>query len=206
MLLALGTSLSAVGSSPVPLQAAALILEQLPLVLVVCGLGLMGAEALAPGAHFVVLGVALLFAGLVGFVLGPFLGPAVLAAVLAAVVLASGAGTFHFYRQFDLYGGKGSGRTSDSDALRGKTGHVTERVTGTSGEVKLDGGGFNPYYSARALDGEISEGEPVMVTDPGGGNVVTVEALSVVEDDIDRALARGREEGDTEDDRERETA
>ena len=31
-----------------------------------------------------------------------------------------------------------------------------------------------------------------MVVDPGGGNVVTVEALSAVEDDIDRALAQGR--------------
>ena len=198
MALALGGSLSA---APV-LQMADLLLEQLPLVLVVAGLGLMGAEALAPGAHFVVLGVALLFAGLVGLVLGSFLGPVVLAVVLSILVLASGAGAFYGYRELDLYGGKGAGKTSDSAALKGKTGHVTERVTSTGGEVKLDAGGFNPYYSARALDGEIPEGEPVMVTDPGGGNVLTVEALSTVEDDIDRALARGR---DT-DDRERETA
>lgn len=200
---ALAHSLSAVVSGPVVLQVADLVLSQLPLVLVVAGLGLMGAEALAPGAHFVVLGVALLFAGLVGLVLGTFLPAAVLAAVLAVLVLASGAGAFQIYRKFDFYGGKGAGKTSDSNALRGKTGRVTERVTRTSGEVKLDGGGFNPYYSARALDREIPEGEPVMVTDPGGGNVVTVEALSTVEDDIDRALARGREESD---ERERETA
>ncbi|WP_435076914.1 NfeD family protein [Halococcus sp. AFM35] len=198
MTLALGGSLSA---APV-LQMADLLLEQLPLVLVVAGLGLMGAEALAPGAHFVVLGVALLFAGLVGLVLGSFLGPVVLAVVLSVLVLASGAGAFYGYRELDLYGGKGAGKTSDSAALKGKTGHVTERVTRTGGEVKLDAGGFNPYYSARALDGEIPEGEPVMVTDPGGGNVLTVEALSTVEDDIDRALARGRET----DDPERETA
>jgi membrane protein implicated in regulation of membrane protease activity len=206
MILPLGGSLSAV-TSQVPLQATGLLLEQLPLVLVVIGLGLMGAEALAPGAHFIVLGVALLIAGLVGVVLGPILGllgGVILATVLAAVVLASGAGTLYSYRKFDIYGGKGAGRTSDSDTLRGKTGHVTERVSQTSGEVKLDGGGFNPYYSARALDHEIPEDEPVMVTDPGGGNVVTVEALSTVEDDIDRALARGREEDG--DDRERETA
>ena len=184
------------------LQVADLVLEQLPLVLVVAGIGLMGAEALAPGAHFVVLGVALLFAGLVGFVLGIFLPAVVLAVVLAVLVLASGAGAFYTYRRFDFYGGKGAGKTSDSAALKGKTGRVTERVTVRGGEVKLDAGGFNPYYSARALDGEIPEGEPVMVTDPGGGNVLTVEALSTVEDDIDRALARGR---DT-DERERETA
>jgi membrane protein implicated in regulation of membrane protease activity len=200
----------ALGGAPVAaalpaLQMSDLLLEQLPLVLVVAGLGLMGAEALAPGAHFIVLGIALLFAGLIGLVLGPVLGlfgGVVLAVVLSVLVLASGAGAFYTYRRFDLYGGKGAGKTSDSAALKGKTGHVTERVTGTGGEVKLDAGGFNPYYSARALDGEIPENEPVMVTDPGGGNVLTVEALSTVEDDIDRALARGR---DT-DEHERETA
>lgn len=200
MTLALGGSPLAL--SPPVLQMADLLLEQLPLVLVIAGLGLMGAEALAPGAHFVVLGVALLFAGLVGLALGAFLGPVVLAVVLAVLVLASGAGAFYGYRELDLYGGKGAGKTSDSAALRGKTGHTTEHVTRTSGEVKLDEGGFNPYYAARALDGEIPAGEPVMVTDPGGGNVVTVEALSTVEDDIDRALARGRDV----DDPERETA
>jgi membrane protein implicated in regulation of membrane protease activity len=198
MTLALGGSLSA---TPV-LQMGDLLLEQLPLVLVVAGLGLMGAEALAPGAHFVVLGVALLFAGVVGLILTSFLGPVLLAVVLSVLVLASGAGAFYAYRELDLYGGKGAGRTSDSDALKGKTGRVTERVTPTGGEVKLDEGGFNPHYSARALDGEIPEDEPVMVTDPGGGNVITVEALATVEDDIDRALARGRDS----DEHERETA
>ncbi|WP_256684711.1 NfeD family protein [Halococcus qingdaonensis] len=197
----------ALGGAPVAaalpaLQMSDLLLEQLPLVLVVAGLGLMGAEALAPGAHFIVLGVALLFAGLIGLLIGSFLGPIVLAVVLSVLVLASGAGTLYAYRQFDIYGGKGAGKTSDSASLKGTTGHVTERVTPTSGKVKLDGGGFNPNYSARTLDGEIPEDEPIVVTDPGGGNVLTVEALSAVEDDIDRALARGR---DT-DDRERETA
>ncbi len=203
MTLPLCDSLLTISAGPVPLQAADFLLTQLPVVLILAGLGLMGAEALAPGAHFVVLGVALLIAGLVGLVLGTFLGPVVLAVVLTAVVLATGAGTLYTYRKFDFYGGKGTGRTSDSDALRGKTGHVTERVTGTAGEVKLDNGGFNPYYTARTPDGEIPEGEPVMVTNPGGGNVVTVEALGAIEDDIDRALARGREESD---ERERETA
>lgn len=204
MVLSLGTSLLALLADPVPLQAS-FVLEQLPVVLVLVGLGLIGAEALAPGAHFVVVGVALLIAGLVGLVLTPFLPAVALAAVLTVVVLASGAGTLYGYRKFDIYGGKGAGRTSDSDALRGKTGRVTERVTTTAGEVKLDNGGFNPNYGARTLDGEIPEGEPVMVTDPGGGNVVTVEALSAVEDDIDRALARGREEN-ADDEREHETA
>ena len=203
MVLAFGHSL-AFAPGAIPLQAD-LLLDQLPLVLVVAGLGLMGLEALAPGAHFVVLGVALLVAGMVGVALGALgLGGVVLAVVLASVVIASGAGTLYAYRKFDFYGGKQMGRTSDSDSLRGKSGRVTERVTQSGGQVKLDGGGFNPYYAARALDGEIPEDERVMVTDPGGGNVVTVEALGAIEGDIDRKLARGRE--DTDDERERETA
>jgi len=60
--------------------------------------------------------------------------------------------------------------------------------------VKLQGGGFSPFYSARSMDGEISEGTDVMVIDPGGGNVVTVESMETIEDDIDRQLAAGREE------------
>jgi hypothetical protein len=32
--------------------------------------------------------------------------------------------------------------------------------------------------------------------DPGGGNVVTVEQIGIVEDDIERELARGREPED----------
>ena len=203
MVLAFGHSLASV-SGAVVLQVTELVLNQLPLVLVVAGLGLMGLEALAPGAHFVVLGVALLVAGLIGLALGTVLGGVVLAVVLAAIVLASGAGALYTYRRFDFYGGKHMGQTSDSNSLRGKSGRVTERVTQSGGQVKLDGGGFNPYYAARALDGEIPEGEPVMVTDPGGGNVVTVEALGAIEGDIDRELARGREEAD--DERERETA
>jgi hypothetical protein len=74
------------------------------------------------------------------------------------------------------------------------TGRVTERVTPTGGEVKLQGGGFNPFYSARSMEGEIPEGADVMVIDPGGGNVVTVESLETIEDDIDRQLAAGRDD------------
>jgi membrane protein implicated in regulation of membrane protease activity len=163
----------------------------LPLVLVAAGLGLSVLEALAPGAHFVVLGVALLAAGLVGLVAGPLASPL----VLGGLVLVFGALTLYGYREFDIYGGKGSGRTSDSSSLRGRTGRVTERVTPTEGEVKLDNGGFSPRYSARSVDGEIPEGTEVMVVDPGGGNVVTVESVSAGYDDIDRQLDEGRAAG-----------
>ncbi|MGQ4555803.1 NfeD family protein [Halobellus sp. GM3] len=167
--------------------------ETLPLLLVAAGLGISVLEAFAPGAHFIVLGVALLAAGLVGLVLGPLASPV----LLGVLVLAFGGLALYGYREFDVYGGKGSGRTSDSQSLRGRTGHVTERVTPTEGEVKLDEGGFNPYYAARSVDGEIPEGSEVVVVDPGGGNVVTVESLSAAYDDIDRELARGRAEDDS---------
>jgi membrane protein implicated in regulation of membrane protease activity len=171
--------------------------ETLALLLVVAGLGLTVAEAFAPGAHFVVLGVALLAAGLVGLLLGPFAGPI----VLGVLVLVFGAMALYAYREFDFYGGKGTGQTTDSSSLRGKTGRVTERVTRSAGEIKLDdGGGFNPYYAARTVGGEIPEGSEVMVVDPGGGNVVTVEAVDGGEDEIDRALERERVRRETEGD------
>lgn len=176
----------------------------LSLLLLLAGAGLVVAEALAPGAHFIVVGVALLAAGLVGTLLGGVFAGPLLVFMLAATVLVVGAATLYGYRQFDIYGGKGGPQTSDSDSLRGQTGRVTERVTETGGEVKLDDGGFNPYYRARTIDGSIEPGEEVIVLDPGGGNVITVESVSGFEDDIDRELARGRRERG-EDDRESES-
>jgi membrane protein implicated in regulation of membrane protease activity len=160
----------------------------LPLLLVAAGLGLSIAEAFAPGAHFIVLGLALLAAGLVGLLIGPFASPL----VLGVLVLVFGGLALYGYREFDLYGGRDAGQTRDSDSLTGRVGRVTERVTPTAGEVKLEEGGFNPFYAARSVDGEIPEGTEVMVVDPGGGNVVTVESLSGGLDDIDRELARER--------------
>jgi membrane protein implicated in regulation of membrane protease activity len=159
----------------------------LPTLLTVGGVLLLVAEALAPGAHFVVLGVALLAAGIVGFALGPAATPL----VLAAVVLGAGGAALYGYRRFDIYGGKGSGRTQDSSSLVGREGVVVERVTPTDGQVRLVEGGFDPSYSARSVDGEIAEGTRVMVVDPGGGSILTVESMET--DDIDRELERERE-------------
>ncbi|MEF8802433.1 MAG: NfeD family protein [Halolamina sp.] len=166
--------------------------QALPLLLVVAGLGLSIAEALAPGAHFIVIGVALLAAGLVGLLFGPLASPF----VLSVLVLVFGGLALYGYREFDLYGGKGQAQTRDSDDLKGKTARVTERVTTGRGQVKVDGGGFNPHYTARTMDGEIAEGEEVLVVDPGGGNVVTVESLSNVESELDRELERARTENE----------
>jgi len=167
--------------------------ETLPLLLLTAGLLLSLAEALAPGANFIVVGIALIGAGLVGLALGPVLGSVATVFTLAFATLFFGAAAFYGYRELDLYGGSGQQQTRSSDSLKGATGRVTERVSPASGQVKLDAGGFNPYYSARSLDEEIPEGEEVMVVDPGGGNVVTVESLGAIEDDIDRELAAGRE-------------
>ncbi|AUX09615.1 membrane protein implicated in regulation of membrane protease activity [Halalkaliarchaeum desulfuricum] len=169
--------------------------ETLPLLLITAGLLISMAEALAPGANFIVVGIALLGAGLVGLALGPLASPI----VLAVLVLLFGSVAFYGYRELDIYGGKGQAQTRDSDSLKGQTGRVTETVTPTGGEVKLASGGFNPYYSARSIDGEIPVDTEVLVIDPGGGNVITVESLEVVEDEIDRELARGREAAEAAD-------
>ncbi|WP_336361056.1 NfeD family protein [Haladaptatus sp. ZSTT2] len=170
--------------------------QSLSLLLVIAGTILVVAEALAPGAHFIVLGVALLVSGLIGLFLASFIGPALMPFVLAGLVLGVGGAALWAYRNLDIYGGKGSGQTSDSASLKGQTGRVTEEVTQTAGEVKLDAGGFNPYYAARSVHGTIPEGTEVVVVDPGGGNVITVESLELAEDDIDRELARGRSEAE----------
>lgn len=163
----------------------------LPLLLLVAGAGIAILEAVVPGAHFIVLGLALFVAGLLGVLLPSVFGGPL---ALAAIVLIVGGASLYAYRELELYTGTGSGRTRDSDSLRGRTGRVTERVTETEGQVKLDGGGFNPYYEARSIAGAIPEGQEVVVVDPGGGNVLTVESLEGGVDDIDRELAADRAE------------
>lgn len=170
------------------LQADLIGPETLPLLLLAAGLLLAVAEAIAPGANFIVVGIALLGAGLVGLALGPLASPF----VLGLLVLLFGGITFYGYHELDIYGGKGQAQTRDSSSLKGETGRVTETVTPTGGEIKIAGGGFNPYYTARSLGETVDQGEEVIVVDPGGGNVVTVTALGAVEDDIDRELAADR--------------
>ena len=183
-------------------QAGLLGPDTLPLLLLTAGLLLAMAEALAPGANFIVVGIALIGAGLGGLFLAT-LGVAFggLVFVMAILTILFGAAAFYGYREFDLYGGKGQAQTSDSDSLKGKLGVVSETVTPQGGQVKLEGGGFNPHYSARSIEGSIEEGEDVIVVDPGGGNVVTVESMAYVEDDIDRELAadRARKEAQADD-------
>lgn len=167
------------------------ILSNLPLLLLLLGAGLIVMEAFAPGGHFFVAGVSLFFAGIIGTAVAALGGGSiVMFLAMTVTVIISSIGTLWAYQQLDVYGGKDEGQTSNSASLRGQTGRVTERVTPTDGEVKLEDGGFNPFYEARSIEGEIPEGEQVMVVDPGGGNVVTVESIANLTDDIDRELAR----------------
>ncbi|WP_135302099.1 NfeD family protein [Haloarcula amylovorans] len=177
-----------------PAQVDPLFSMSLSLLLFLAGAGLIAAEAFAPGTHFFVLGIALLTAGLVGLFIPASLG-LLAPIILTVVVLLTTAVTLWGYRQLDFAGGS-RGQTLSSSSLQGQFGTVTERVTRSSGEVKLEDGGFNPYYQARSIDGDIEEGTEVLVVDPGGGNVIKVEPVGSAGDDIDRALERDRSTAD----------
>ncbi|MFP4590012.1 MAG: NfeD family protein [Halobacteriales archaeon] len=146
---------------------------ELALVVLLGGLLLIGLEALAPGAHFIVLGVALTGAGAIGLAV-PALGSPL---ALAGLTLLFGSIALVVYREVDIYGGKGREQTSDHRSLLGREGFVTQRVTRSQGEVKLDSGGFDPHYRSRTPAGEIPVGTRVVVVDPGGGNLLTVEPV-----------------------------
>lgn len=163
--------------------------ESLSFLLVVSGVSLIVLEAFAPGAHFIVIGVALLAAGLIGMLIG---GPLATPLGLGALVLLVGGLALYIYRTYDFYQGTDRGTTRDSMDLLGAEARVLETVTPDGGRVKLTGrGGFDPTYTARSIEGTIEEGERVVVVDPRGGNVLRVASADQA-DDIDRELARTR--------------
>lgn len=162
--------------------------ESLSFLLVVAGVSLCILEAFAPGAHFIVVGVALLVAGLIGLAFAPLATPI----VLGALVLGVGGIALYLYRTYDFYQGTDRGRTRDAMDLMGAEARVIEAVTPDGGRVKLTGrGGFDPTYSARSIDGTIEVGERVVVVDPRGGNVLRVAAAEQA-DEIDRELAESQ--------------
>ncbi|MGM0371572.1 MAG: NfeD family protein [Halobacteriota archaeon] len=181
---------------------ASILGTSLSTILLLAGLVLVVLEGFAPGAHFIVLGVALLAAGLLGVLVPAAATPL----VLGLTVLVAGAGAYYVYRHFEFYKGTDRGKTEGSAELVGRRGYVTERVTPRTGRVELSSGGFDPTYAARSVEGEIEVGTEIIVVDPGGGNVVQVEAIANV-DDIDRELERGRaREADVEAETEDESA
>ena len=145
----------------------------IPILLLTAGATLVVFEAFVPGAQFIVVGIALLAAGVVGVIL-----PGTGALTLLLVFLVAGIVTFYVYREVDLYG-ESSGKTSDGSELLYERGTVTQEVTPSSGKVNLDKpAGFTSTFSARSeMEERISEGTRVMVTDFDGGNVLTVSVL-----------------------------
>jgi len=188
----------------VPAQLEPLFGTTISAILFLAGAALIVAEAFAPGTHFFVLGAALLVAGLVGFFIPASLG--LLAPLILAIsVLLTTAVTLWGYRKID-FSAPGRGQSLSSSSLQGQFGTVTERVTKSAGQVKLEDGGFNPYYEARAASDPIEEGAEVLVVDPGGGNVIEVEAVDATSDSIDKALERDREESAAEHEKESDHA
>lgn len=167
--------------------------QSLSLLLFTAGVVLAIGEALAPGAHFIVLGVALMAAGLIGLLVPPLSDPI----SLALLVTGTGAAALVVYRRLNFYQGSDTGQTMSSEDLLGARGRVVEQVTDRSGRVELDRGGFDSTYAARSAEGEIPVDAEVVVIDPGGGNVLTVEQLSEL-DEIDRELAQYRSTEESE--------
>lgn len=157
-----------------------------PTVLLVIGILIGIAETFIPGSHLFVVGAGMVFAGAIGMLFPPAAHPI----ALGVLVAVGGVVTLGFYRRAGIIDGDSADKTTDSNSLKGKVGHVTETVTKTSGEVKLENGGFDPYYQARAATDQIEEGTEVVVLDPGGGNILTVQAIesSNTVDEIDREL------------------
>ncbi|MFL2521496.1 MAG: NfeD family protein [Halobacteriales archaeon] len=146
----------------------------LALILLLAGIVLTTAEAIVPGAHFIVLGVALISAGLLGVAFSPLNNPI----ALSVLLIIFGGIALYLFRTLDIYGGKGLFRTSDADSLRDKTGYVAEQVTSKGGKVNLYDGGFDSLYSARSTGETISTGTEIRVVDPGGGNMLVVEPVT----------------------------
>ncbi|MFB6131891.1 MAG: NfeD family protein [Halanaeroarchaeum sp.] len=167
--------------------------QSLSLLLFSAGVVIAIMEAFAPGAHFIVLGVALMAAGLLGLLFQPLASPL----ALGVLVTVTGAAALLVYRRLDLYQGTDEGTTRSSESLRGERGRVVERVGDESGRVELERGGFDSTYAARSVEGEIPVGAEVVVIDPGGGNVLTVEGITDV-DEIDRELAEHRESAESD--------
>ncbi|MFW5929065.1 MAG: NfeD family protein [Halobacteriota archaeon] len=148
----------------------------------VVGLVLLVGEAFVPGGTLMVLGVGLLASGVTG-VLVPGVGSLLQLSVLAGVY---GATAFYLFRRYELFGER-TEQTSDRYRLTGATGRVVADVGVDTGRVKLDAGGFDPYYTARTATGDvIPEGTRVRVVDPRGGNVLEVAPI----EDADAATER----------------
>lgn len=139
---------------------------------------LMIAEAIIPGASFIVVGVTLFITGIIAAI---FPIPSLI--WLLPIIIVIGSISIYTYKNLEIYEHE-KDRTTDSDDLKFKEGYVINKVTETSGRVKLKNtSSMNNVFQARCRSGEISEGTEIMVTDSGGGSVL--EVTPVKESEID---------------------
>ena len=151
----------------------------LPYVLLLGGVLIVLFESIVPGAYFAPMGSTLLLGGITGVFAISFgissIGTVVL---MIAAILSTGLLSAYTYRSIDLFTDAGEvDRTRDASSLQGVTGVVIEPVTPTDGRITLHTTGFTTEFPARSIDSRIDEGDEVIVVDPGGGNVLTVEPL-----------------------------
>lgn len=162
----------------------AIIAESFSYLMLIAGALLVMAEAIIPGAQFIVIGISLLMTGLVS-VIAPFGGILLLIVTffLTAVV------TVYGYNYLDLYG-ESQGSTSDSDTLDYQEGIVKERVTQEDGVIEITSSniGFGSTFQARSPTKPIPEGTEVIVTDSSGGSILEVVPLDAGISDIEAKL------------------
>lgn len=117
------------------------------------GLSLISLEALVGGVmedNIIVLAASTLTTGVIGtlFQIDSLL-------LLTVILGISGSIIFYIYHNYTFFGLEDAEQTSDANSLLGKEGVVESKITRDDGEVKLDGGGFSPYYSAVPADGGV---------------------------------------------------
>lgn len=129
--------------------------------------------------NLVVVGIVVTIAGVIGMVLGPYSTPLVVGSLIPIV----GFLIYYIYRFVEFPGTERPEQTSSAASLHGAKGRITERTTERAGEIKLDGGGFDPHYRCRTKQGTLEVGERAVVIDPGGGNVLTIAPEGSVDED-----------------------
>lgn len=144
---------------------------------------LMVAEAVIPGASFIVVGITLFMTGIIAAM---FPIPNLIWLLPIAIIV--GSISIYAYKNLNIYGQE-IDRTTDGDDLRFKEGYVIDKVTETSGRVKLKNtSSMSNIFQARCRSGEISEDTEITVTDSGGGSVLEVIPLNESEiDDMYRS-------------------
>lgn len=153
-----------------------ILTQTINLLLLSLGSLLIAAEAVIPGASFIVIGVTMFVTGLVS-IFAPFGGSIIF---LTVIFLLTGVTTMYAYRQ--VSSGQKSQTINTESSLEGEYGIVSEEVTENNGKVNIKTKTIpfrkDDEMQARCKYGSIEEGTEVIVTDSGGGNILTVAEKS----------------------------